>query len=155
MIELTQQQRQELSAPEPIALDHHTGASYVLARRETYERLKILLALDDYDWEESRGNERKARYVMTFRETRYSREEFARRGQEIYEQQIRPFLRAEDADKFVAIDIESGDYEIDREDYTATEHLLRRRPEAQIWLVRVGQPAAYHLGALPACGEKE
>ncbi|HTU20321.1 MAG TPA: hypothetical protein VMG10_19815 [Gemmataceae bacterium] len=87
---------------------------------------------------------------MTLREARYSGEEFARRGQEIYEQQIHPVLRAEDADKFVALDIESGDYEIDREDYTATERLLHRRPEAQIWLVRVGQPAAYRIGALPA-----
>lgn len=92
---------------------------------------------------------------MTFREARYSREEFAQRGQVIYERQVRPALRADDEGKFVAIDLESGDYEIDRDDYTATEHLLHRHPEAQIWLVRVGQPAAYRLGALPACGGKE
>ncbi len=92
---------------------------------------------------------------MTFREARYSREEFARRGQEIYEQKIRPTLRADDDDMFVAIDIESGDYEIDREDHAATERLLNRRPTAQIWLVRVGQPAAYRLGVLPVHGAKE
>jgi len=92
---------------------------------------------------------------MIFRTARYSGEEFARRGQEIYEQKIRPVLRAEDADKFVAIDIESGDYEIDRDDYTTTERLLRRHPDAQIWLVRVGQPAAYRLGAIPASGGRE
>jgi hypothetical protein len=52
MIELTEQQRQELSAPEPTAIDPQTGETYVLVRRETYERFKALLALDDYDPDE-------------------------------------------------------------------------------------------------------
>jgi hypothetical protein len=52
MIELTEQQRQELSAPEPVALDPRTGETYVLVRREAYERLKALLAPDDYDPDE-------------------------------------------------------------------------------------------------------
>jgi len=49
MIELTEQQRQELSAPEPVAIGPHTRQTYILVRRETYERFKALLALDDYD----------------------------------------------------------------------------------------------------------
>lgn len=52
MIELTEQQRQELSALEPAAIDPRTGEIYVLVRRETYERFKALLALDDYDPDE-------------------------------------------------------------------------------------------------------
>jgi hypothetical protein len=52
MIELTEQQRQELRAPEPVAIDPLTRETYVLVRREAYERLKALLALDDYDSEE-------------------------------------------------------------------------------------------------------
>jgi len=52
MIELTEQQRQELSAPEPLAVDPQTRETYVLVRREVYERLKALLALDDYDPDE-------------------------------------------------------------------------------------------------------
>jgi len=55
MIELTDQQRQELSAPAPIAVDHQTRETYVLVRREAYERLKALLALDDYDPDEGAG----------------------------------------------------------------------------------------------------
>jgi hypothetical protein len=55
MIELTEQQRQELSAPEPIAIDPQTGASYVLVRRETYERFKALLAMEEYDPDEGAG----------------------------------------------------------------------------------------------------
>jgi hypothetical protein len=52
MIELTEQQRQELSAPEPVAIDPLTRETYVLVRREAYERLKHFLALDNYDPDE-------------------------------------------------------------------------------------------------------
>jgi hypothetical protein len=52
MIELTEQQRHELIEPEPIAIDPVTQTTYVLVRREVYERIKTLLALDDYDPDE-------------------------------------------------------------------------------------------------------
>ena len=67
---------------------------------------------------------------------RFSRDEFARRGQEIYDRVVKPQLHAEDLDKFVAIDIESGDYEIDRDDLSALERLRARRSDAQTWLMR-------------------
>jgi hypothetical protein len=89
---------------------------------------------------------------MTTREARHSREEFARRGQEIYEREVRTTLQPGDEGKFVAIDIDSGSYEMDRDDYTATERLLSRCPEAQIWLTQVGQQAAYRLGTRSASG---
>ena len=52
MIELTDQQRQALLDPEPVAIDPQTGKTYVLVPREAYDRFKALLALDDYDPEE-------------------------------------------------------------------------------------------------------
>jgi hypothetical protein len=55
MIELNEQQRHELSAPEPVAIDPQTRETYVLVRREVYERLKTLLALDEYDPDEGAG----------------------------------------------------------------------------------------------------
>ena len=55
MIELNDQQRRELSVPEPIAIDPQTRETYVLVRREAYERLKALLAPDDYDPDEGAG----------------------------------------------------------------------------------------------------
>ncbi len=87
---------------------------------------------------------------MTTREARHSPEEFARRGQEVYERQVRSALRPGDDGKFVAVDIETGSYEMDRDDYAATERLLARCPGAQIWLTQVGQQAAYRLGARSA-----
>ena len=55
MIELTQEQRQELSEAEPVAVDPETRQKYVLVPRETYDRFKAILALDDYDPEEGAG----------------------------------------------------------------------------------------------------
>ena len=55
MFELTEQQCQELGTPEPVAIDPQTRETYVLVRRESYERLKNLLSLDDYDPEEGAG----------------------------------------------------------------------------------------------------
>ncbi|MGH7964728.1 MAG: hypothetical protein ACRERD_23430 [Candidatus Binatia bacterium] len=80
---------------------------------------------------------------------RYSKEEFARRGQEIYDRDIRPRVEPSSEGKFVAIDIETGAYEIDADDYIATERLLARKPDAQIWLLRVGHRAAYRVGVRP------
>lgn len=77
---------------------------------------------------------------------RYSKEEFARRGQEIYERDIRPQLQPGDAGKFVAIDIETGAFEVDSDDYLAVERLLTQKPDAQGWLVCVGRPATYRIG---------
>ena len=49
MIVLTDEQRQELNQPEPAAIDPQTKDTYVLLRKETYERLKEL-AYDDSPW---------------------------------------------------------------------------------------------------------
>jgi hypothetical protein len=76
----------------------------------------------------------------------YSREEFARRGQEIYDRDILPKLPPGSDGQFVAIDIESGMWEMDPDDHTAGKRLLSRCPDAQIWLLRVGHRATYRLG---------
>ena len=40
-----------------------------------------------------------------------------------FDRQVRPALRPEDNDKFVAIDIDTGDYELDEDDYAAVTRL--------------------------------
>jgi hypothetical protein len=92
---------------------------------------------------------------MAVREPRHSPEEFARRGKELYDEKVTPALRPEDQDCFVAIDIESGEFAIHADDYTATELLHMRRPDAQIWLARVGHRAAYRLGWHQPTGDTE
>jgi hypothetical protein len=46
---------------------------------------------------------------MASTKRRYSKEEFARRGDALVESKVRPNLTAGDEDKFVAIDIETGE----------------------------------------------
>ncbi len=77
---------------------------------------------------------------------RYSKEEFARRGDEIYERDIRQKLKPDDKGKFVLIDIETGEYEIDSDEMAASNRLLARHPEAQVWLVRAGYRYAHRFG---------
>ena len=83
---------------------------------------------------------------MTASLPQYRREETARRGQELYERDILPLVEAGHRGEFAAIDIETGDYALDKDDYAATETLLARQPLAQIWLVRVGYTTAYRIG---------
>ena len=69
---------------------------------------------------------------------RYPKEEFARRGEEIYERDVAPYLEKGDEGKFILIDIESGDYEVDADEDLASDRLLARRPNAQVWFRRIG-----------------
>jgi hypothetical protein len=77
---------------------------------------------------------------------KYPKEEFARRGDAIYEQKIKPLLKPEDHGKFVAIDIETGDYEIAVDELEALDNLSARIPDAQTWMVRVGSRYVHRLG---------
>ena len=77
---------------------------------------------------------------------RYSKEEFARRGDEIYERDIHPQLADAQEGYFVAIDIEAGAYEIDADENTASDRLRGRHPEAQIWLRQIGSRYARRFG---------
>lgn len=83
---------------------------------------------------------------MASTKRRYSKEEFARRGDAIYEEEVRPQLKAGDDGKFAAIDIESGEFAIDADELKACHKLRRRIPDAQIWMVRVGYRFVHRFG---------
>ena len=75
---------------------------------------------------------------MAVSQPRYSKEEFARRGDEIYERDLRPHVEAGNEGKFIVIDIETGAYEIDADELVASDRLLAHHPDAQVWLRQVG-----------------
>jgi len=77
---------------------------------------------------------------------RYSKDEFAERGDAIYENDVRPQLKPDDDGKFAAIDIESGKYELHEDELVACDKLRVRVPEAQIWMVRVGSRSVHRFG---------
>ncbi|MBD2306737.1 hypothetical protein H6G17_14600 [Chroococcidiopsis sp. FACHB-1243] len=69
---------------------------------------------------------------MAVRQPRYSKEEYARQGDEIYESQVRPQVEEGNYGKIAAIDIETGDFEVDASEIVACDRLEARRPDAQI-----------------------
>ena len=72
--------------------------------------------------------------------------ELAGLGADIFNRHVCPTLRPEDHGKFVAIDVETEDFEVNDDDYAALANLRSRRPDAEIWLMRAGYPAAYRMG---------
>ena len=85
--------------------------------------------------------------MMTARQPRHSKEEFAQRGDEIYESQVRPQVEEGNYGRIVAIDIETGAFEVADEILEATERLFGRIPNAQPWIVRIGHRAVHRFGA--------
>jgi hypothetical protein len=83
--------------------------------------------------------------TMNAAEPRRSLDEIARLGREAFDRHVRPVLRPEDDGKFVAIDVDTGEYEIDADDYTAVTRMRGRKPTAETWLMRVGEKAAYKI----------
>jgi hypothetical protein len=79
---------------------------------------------------------------------RYTSEEFARRGQEIFDRKIAAVVQGEDPYKYVAIDIESEDFEVDKDQLAAADRLFQKNPEAQLWFRRVGFPVAEWIGGM-------
>ncbi|HZP81946.1 MAG TPA: hypothetical protein VFB21_09935 [Chthonomonadaceae bacterium] len=81
---------------------------------------------------------------------RFSSEEIARRGQELYEKSIRAKVETEEnIGKLVSIDIETGDYEIGEDNsLEAPRRLHAKHPGAAIFTLRIGYNAAYALGGV-------
>ena len=83
---------------------------------------------------------------MAVRQPRYSKEEYARRGNEIYEGRVRPQVEAGSRGNIVALDIETGAFEVAEDVLAASDRLLARYPDAQIWFVRIGHRAVHRFG---------
>ena len=76
----------------------------------------------------------------------YTAEEIESRGEAIFVKQIRDRLSTGHRGKFLVIDVETGEYEIDEDDLLATRRLLINRPNAVIYGLRIGFPTAYRIG---------
>lgn len=70
----------------------------------------------------------------------YSSGEVAEKGQVLFEREIHPSLDASAHGKFLALDVETGDYEIDKDELAAVKRARARRPEAPLYLLRIWIP---------------
>lgn len=76
----------------------------------------------------------------------YTPEEVSARGEKIYRERIRAKVEVEHKGKFLVVDIETGAYEMDRDDLLATKRAIDKRPQAILYGLRIGYPTAYQLG---------
>lgn len=82
---------------------------------------------------------------MSVQQPRYSADETARRGDELYAK-LRDQLEPRDIGRVVAIDIESGEFAVEDTVLAACKRLLAARPGAEIWAVRIGHAAIHRIG---------
>ncbi len=85
---------------------------------------------------------------MAGRKPRYPAEEFVARGEQIYKT-IRSRVDPGNDGKILAIDIESGEYEVDDDQDNACDRLFARLPDPQIYCLRIGYRSIHYFGSGP------
>ena len=73
-------------------------------------------------------------------------EPIADRANAIFEAKIKALVGEANTNDFLAIDINSGDYEIAADDLTPGDKLRERHPDARVFLRQVGDDCAYFMG---------
>lgn len=73
------------------------------------------------------------------------KEEIASRAHSFYEREIRDHVMPGQKGKFLVLDVDSGDYEVNDNDLAAEEILESRRPNGTLFGLRVGYTTAYTL----------
>lgn len=76
----------------------------------------------------------------------YTAEEIGRIGQQLYDHELREKVEASNRGKYLVLDVATGAYEVG-DDYLLLSKALRARvPDAAIYTVRIGYPAAGRIG---------
>jgi hypothetical protein len=75
-------------------------------------------------------------------------DDVVRRGQEIYDRQIRALVEPDNVGRFIAIDINSGDYAVGPDYLPLCDTLENKHPDANCCILRIGHPAAVRLGGM-------
>ncbi len=75
---------------------------------------------------------------------KHSTKEYARLGEKVYEE-IKEQVEAKHENKFIAIEVDSGDYFIDKDHMKAILKARKKHPTAIFYLARIGSPAAFSM----------
>jgi len=89
------------------------------------------------------------------RQRRRSKEEHARLGHEFYEGQIRTQVEAGNHGRIVAIDVDTGAYELGDDVLSACDKLYAHHPNAQPWCERIGFPYVVRFGGCVLSGDRQ
>jgi len=81
-------------------------------------------------------------------ETRLTNTELSQRARELYERLRAAVETPENIGKLIVMDVESGDYEIDKLGIEASRHLQARRPGALLYALRIGYQTVESFGGV-------
>ncbi len=82
--------------------------------------------------------------------TQHTADEIARIGEAIYQRDIRPRVMPGYKGEFLVVEINTGEYEVDRDDLAASERLRVRVPDGEYFGLRIGFTTAYTLAGTMA-----
>jgi hypothetical protein len=83
---------------------------------------------------------------MTMQHLTPTEVEFADRGKAWYTTRIKSQVESQHQGQVVAIDIETGEFEVGENTLSAAKKLLARFPQAQMWFERIGHVAVHKVG---------
>lgn len=73
--------------------------------------------------------------------------EVSAKGRRIYDERLRAVLEPSCVGRYVALDVDSGDYVVAEDAGRAAVELKARRRSATIFAIRIGYPSTYRVGA--------
>ena len=73
--------------------------------------------------------------------------ELARRGQEYYDRVLRAKLEPHHKGKFLALEVETGDYELGDSQLEALDRVEAKHPDSVFYILRIGYRTAARIGA--------
>jgi hypothetical protein len=80
---------------------------------------------------------------------RYTSDEVGAKGREIYERKIRPLVEPERIGDYVVIDIDTEEYEVDRDHMAAAIRLMERKRDGARFGLRIGYRTVGRIGFAP------
>jgi hypothetical protein len=83
---------------------------------------------------------------MKMAHSRYTIEEIGRRGEELYQQQIRAKVESQNRGKYLVLDIDTGEYEIGDDVMSLWQQMHSRHQDAALYTVKVGFPVTARIG---------
>lgn len=87
--------------------------------------------------------------------TELTSDEVVERGKAIYEQEIRALVEADNIGKLMLVDVTTGHWEIGEDRIASARKLRALNPDAVMYGLRIGYPAAEKMGSWPRTARKQ
>jgi hypothetical protein len=91
---------------------------------------------------------------MNSARARYTSEEVGAKGREIYERKIRQLVEPDRIGDHVVIDVDTEEFEVDRDHMAAALRLMERKPDGARYGLRIGYRTVGRIGFAPPMGSR-